>query len=136
MTPSADNLAKLRRMVAEPTNANYTDAILTGYLELYPIVDVDGLEPDNAAWTATYDFHSAAADIWEEKAATVAAQYDFNADGGSYNRNQVYSSFVALAQWHRKRSNATAASVVNRPTEYTESDDEWYESEFDYSDLS
>lgn len=39
----------------------------------------------------------AAADIWEEKAATIASQYDFSADGASLSRSQQYRHACQMA---------------------------------------
>jgi len=86
MTVSATDIAAVRRMTAV-TNTEYTDDALTAIIELYPLPDIKGNFPYtdqgevNTDWTARYDLHSAAADVWEEKAAALAAKYDFNADG-------------------------------------------------------
>ena len=86
MTASAAQIAQLRRMVAEPATTTYSDAALQGYIEAYPLLDQRGEPPytydyatppaqvANPEWIATYDLHAAAADVWEEKAATTAAQ--------------------------------------------------------------
>jgi hypothetical protein len=57
----------------------------------------------NPDWTATYDLHAAAADIWEEKAGVVSVDYDFNADGATLNRSQVHEHMMAQARYHRSR---------------------------------
>ena len=112
---TAAQIAQVRRMVNEPLTTTYSDAIITTYIETYPLVDENGEAPRvpstitpgsmmvNPDWTATYDLHAAAADIWEEKAAVVSVDYDFSADGSSLSRSQVYEQMMAQARHHRSR---------------------------------
>lgn len=117
MTATADQIAQLRRMTAEPTETTYTDETMQAYIERYPCVDELGEPPrvpsttvynammDNPDWTATYDLHLAAAAIWEEKAATVQSKFDFSADGGDYSRSQLFLNAMRNARYHRSCRN-------------------------------
>ncbi len=114
MTATASQIAELRRMTAEPTEATYNDATLTEYIERFPCVDALGHYPfiveddaleTNPDWTATYDLHMAAAAIWEEKAAGSAHRHDFAADGGNYTRSQIYEQAMKQVRWHLARRN-------------------------------
>lgn len=121
---TAAQIAQLRRMVNEPTTTTYSDAIITTYIETYPLMDENGEAPRvpstitpgvmmaNPDWTATYDLHAAAADIWEEKAAVVSVDYDFSADGGSLNRSQVYEQMMGQARYHRSRRNPKTITQI------------------------
>ena len=112
---TAANLADLRRMVAEPTTATYSDALLTLTIEKYPLLDEQGEEPFtlssatppvhvvNTDWMPTYDLNAAAADVWQEKAATWVTLYDFSADGGNYSRMQTYNAMQTQARFYRSR---------------------------------
>jgi hypothetical protein len=106
MAASATMIARLRRMVAEPTTVTYSDADLTTAIERYPLPD-DSLiwprQPTDAGWTATYDLNAAAADVWSEKASVVAQDFDFSADGGSYTRSQVYEQYRRQAAYYNAR---------------------------------
>lgn len=118
MTVTATMLARLRRMVNEPDDTNdYDDAALTAIVEGYPVSDADGNDPDDNDWTDTYDLHRAAADIWEEKASVVAADFDFSADGGRYDRSQVYQQYTNLAHYHAARARVRSGRMVSSPTE-------------------
>ena len=75
-------VARLRRLVAEPTTDTYTDIDLNEYIDRYPLDDADGYVPTDIGWAGNWDLNLAAADIWEEKAAAGAANFDFAADGG------------------------------------------------------
>ena len=116
MAATAAQIARLRRMVSEPDITTYDDDSLSEYIERFPLLDERGEEPytwetstqpptkdDNEDWIPTYDLHAAAADIWEEKAAGVAGDFNFSADGGSYSREQVYQQYMKQCRNHRGR---------------------------------
>jgi hypothetical protein len=123
-------VAQLRRMVAEPTTTTYSDATLITYIETYPHMDQFGEESldawgdANTDWTPTYDLHAAAADIWEEKAATVSHRVDFNADGGSYSVSQQYEQYMKQCRYHRARRMPSTAKMFRSPEEFT-ADENW-----------
>ena len=72
-------------------------------MELWPLPDADGLEPDATLWAGAWDINQAAADVWEEKAATLAANFDFAADGGDYKRSQAHAQMTAMARSFRSK---------------------------------
>jgi hypothetical protein len=134
---TATQLADLRRMVAEPTTATYSDATLTAIIEKYPHLDEQGEDPftlssatppvhvANAEWMPTYDLNAAAADVWEEKAGAVAVLYDFSADGGNYSRGQMYQSLMAQARYYRSKRTPTTMRMVKWPEEPDQSQQLW-----------
>ena len=109
------NVGALRRMTGERVNSSFSDADLTAYLEMFPLMDENGEPPRvpstmtpgemmaNPDWTATYDLHAAAAAVWETKAAELAPNYDFEADGGSYSRSQGYRHAMEQVRYHQAR---------------------------------
>ncbi len=125
MTATAEQIARLRRMVNEPGADTYSDVELQGYIERYPVVDARGENPYvestitpgtleiNDDWTATYDLNAAAADVWTEKAASLAADYDFETQGQSFSRSQAYEQ--AMAQARQYRSRRSWKTVTARP---------------------
>lgn len=138
MAATAAQIAQLRRMVAEPGVAPYTDALLIGYIGTYPLLDERGQEPytwetstqpptqeANDDWIPTYDLHAAAADIWEEKAALYAAQYTFNADGASHQLSQRYEQMMSSARYHRSRRSPTTGTMVKWPEEGSADEFDW-----------
>lgn len=107
---AAADLARLRRMVAEPGTATYTDSALITLLSAYPLPDVAGEWPlltsgsANTAWVGTYDLAATAAAIWEEKATAYVDNFDFTADGASFSKSQVYAQYSAEARkWAARR---------------------------------
>ena len=124
MTDSAD-VTKLRRMVGEPTATTYSDKTLADYIKRYPLEDARGEGPwiesettpgtliENPDWTPTYDLNAAAADVWAEKAATPAADFDFSADGGNYSRSQTYEQAMKQSRYYRSRRGIK--TITQRP---------------------
>lgn len=106
-------------MVAEPATTTYSDALLTTIIEGYAVLDDLGRMPIywtytlppvatlNPYWVARFDLNAAAAQIWEEKAAVPAADYDFSADGGNFSRSQVYEQCMKQARHYRARRAAS-----------------------------
>ena len=127
LTPT---IQRLRRMIAEPTSNVYTDDDLESYIESYPVMDANGIDPtyldfsttpptatERDDWIPTYDLNAAAAEIWEEKAAALQDKYDFAADGGSYHRSQAYEQACSMAGKYRSRSVAKTPFTRKWPKE-------------------
>lgn len=138
MSATAAQIARLRRMVNEPDDTTYDDDAIQEYIERYPLLDERGEEPytwdastepptqeDNDSWIPTYDLNAAAADIWQEKAAIVAQDFDFKADGGQHSRSQVYEQYMAQARYYRSRRSAKTMTLVKWPEETTTGDFPW-----------
>jgi len=98
------DIARLRRMVNEPSLDTYDDDALAAVLATYPVDDAAGVEPSGAGWTPTYDLHRAAASLWDEKAAREADSYDFSqgsAGNATYKRSQRYTQALRMARHYR-----------------------------------
>lgn len=133
MGASATQIAQLRRITAEPTTTNYSDETLTGFLEAHPLPDQWGELPylwdasttppsktDNPIWVEDYDVYAAAVDVWEDKMAKVAQDYNFQADGGSLNREAVFNNYRKMAAYCKSKRKVVAASMgLYRPSTYT-----------------
>jgi len=115
MAATESQVAELRRKVVEPTTDTYGDSVLAEYIEKYPLIDADGNLPDEADWTARYDLNAAAADVWDEKASALSANYDFQADGGSYQRSQAYDQAMKQARYYRSRRSARTSQMIPTP---------------------
>jgi len=101
-TPSTSLIAQLRRMTAEPIGSDtYGNSDLSQVLARYPLPDADARAVDDVGWLGAWDINQAAADVWEEKAAATAANFDFSADGGSYTRSQAHAQMLAMARRYR-----------------------------------
>lgn len=138
MTATAAQIAKVRRMVNESTTSTYTDYDIATYIETYPVLDERGEVPytwdtstspptqeDNDDWIPTYDLNAAAADIWGEKAAVVAQDFHFSADGGSYSREQVVEQYQARERFYRSRRKIRTIKAVMSPLPHDSEDPDW-----------
>lgn len=130
MTATAAMIARLRRMVAEPTGETYDDAEIAATLERFPTLDDAGNEPfveslnsgssePNPDWVPSYDFHAAAADLWQEKASRYVEEFDFTADGSSFHVSQKYNQMLSQARFHSARRTPKSA----RPRAWPEEQD-------------
>lgn len=132
MPATETQIATMRRMVAEPTAATYTDDLIQAFIEARPVPDARGVDPvswdysttpptqeENTNWIPTYDLNAAAADIWDEKASGVAQDFTFEADGASYSREQVYAQYVRQAGRYRSRSRIGGIKLVRTQREVT-----------------
>jgi hypothetical protein len=130
MTATAAMILQVRGWANEPDDTTYDDDAITVFIERYPLIDERGELPytwdtsdeppsqdPNDDWIDTYDLHAAAADIWTEKATVVAGDFDFQADGGNYSRNQVYQAFMGLARYHAARRKPGNIRVHKYPAE-------------------
>lgn len=113
--PSFTLIDQLRRMVAEPTQDTYTDGLLSAFLARYPLPDASGYAPTHPAWAGAWDANQAAAAVWEEKAATLAGNYDFAADGGRYQRSQAHAQALQMARMYRGRRSTSALVLKVQP---------------------
>ena len=128
MSATAAMVEELRRMVNEPDATTYDDDALELYIERYPVMDFLGTKPweadsstrpptlsENDDWIDTYDLHAAAADIWQEKGATVAEDYNITADGGSLSRGDVQNHYMQQARYHGARRKIKTITALVEP---------------------
>jgi hypothetical protein len=127
MSATDEQIARLRRMVNELLDTTYSNTDLAATIERYPLVDALGNDPlvkagtypetliENDDWTATYDLNSAAADIWQEKAAPLGGDYDFSADGASYSRSQAHQQAMQMARYYRARRSPNVIMLRPEP---------------------
>lgn len=128
MAATVEHIAQLRRMVAEPSAATYSDAALSDLIEARPLTDVNGAEPftdiyrfgtdttrvPNTSWIPNYDLNAVAAMIWAEKASQLTGNFDFSADGGSYSRSQAYRLAMEQSRYYSGRR--SARTIAQEPT--------------------
>jgi hypothetical protein len=103
MAATADQIASVRRMAAEPTTTTYSNDQIGAFIALYPMIDADGLAPGETGYTETYNLNLAAADIWDEKASAAAGKYDFSANGSSFKLSQIMDQYKDMAKTYRSK---------------------------------
>ena len=104
MTVTQTEVKRIRIMIAEPTSITYTDSDLIALIEEKQSVDVNGLYPNDSGWTPTYDLFLVASEIWIEKASIVSDEFDFHADGGTFQREQKHKMALEQASYYASRS--------------------------------
>ncbi len=104
-TPTTDEITMLRRMTGEypAGTSTYSDAELSTVL-----VNRNG------------DLHASASDIWNWKAAAVAALFDFSADGGDYKQSVLYDRYKANAMAEAALSPLTSGMIIDPTLENVE----------------
>lgn len=108
MAATEAQIARLRRMIAEPAETTYSDEVLSEYVERYPLPDTDGYLPSDADWTPTYDLNAAAADLWQEKAANLVA------NGQIYEADSVHLQAMRQVRYYMARRTARSVKASNR----------------------
>ena len=97
--PKPEVLRRLRRMIAEPTEATYTDADLIALLQEFPtartLARTTGWPTATQVDVVVWDIHAAATRIWEDKVAALIGQgsYDIDADGQTLHRDQKLQQY-------------------------------------------
>lgn len=98
---ATDRLKAMLDADSDPTLS--ADDIAT-LLAMSAVPDADGLQPDDAGWTATYLLARGAAEGWRWKAAKVSTRFDFRAASGeSFDRSQIHKAMLENAARYEKQ---------------------------------
>lgn len=108
-------IRKVRLMINEPTTDTWTDPEIADLFPDYVCADKFGNEPDDPKWETTYNLYALASYIWQVKAARVADEFDFTADGGSFNRSQKQLMALKQASFYDSRSKAFSLHLKQYP---------------------
>lgn len=116
---TAAELARLERLAGEAKKSSADRTLTEDDLDeaayLSRVKDPDGFAPhdadgtENADYTNTVDIYRAASFAWNMKAAIYAEEFEFEADGGLFKRNQKYD--MAISQAKRYADMASGGSV-------------------------
>lgn len=115
MTITESDIRRLRSMINEPTDETWTDYDLATLIEATACIDKYGKEPDDYGWKPTYNLYQAASELWLEKAAKVSDEFDFSADGGSFQRSQKQAMALKQAGYFESRSKALSLHLKQYP---------------------
>lgn len=91
---------------ATPTLSN---AELDELLDMFKKVDADGLDPEDAAWTPTYNMRAAAAEGWRWKAGRASELQSTDLDGDRMSANQVFEHCERMI---KRYSTGTASPLM------------------------
>jgi hypothetical protein len=122
----AEALARLRAMTAADSAPTLTGEEIETLLAMNALADSSGVAPGGTDYVETWDLNRAAAEGWRWKAAKVAGEFDFQADGAQYNRSQKLDMCNKMVAQYQRRiiSYAVVASpVAASSASYVEDDD-------------
>ncbi len=120
--PTPQTLGRLRRMIAEPTEALYTDEDLSLLLQEFPTAQKVGqnqwVANSSLVNVTVWDIHAAAARVWEEKVAGLVGQgsYDIEADGQLLHRDQKLQQYRMQVAYHTARRRVHSVKIVAFPS--------------------
>lgn len=97
---TTEEVANLRRMVAEPTEATYSNLALSAILDAAPSA------------------YHAAASIWQEKAGTYAELVNTSESGSSRSNSQLHQNALNMAKHYRDLANPVVTTASSSPTSY------------------
>ena len=126
-------LTRLARMAGEGHKAT-SDRMLTEAdldqiaSDVALMKDSEGRPPTDVDYVTTVDLYRAAAESWRTKAGMVADGFDFEAEGASFTRSQVYDHYMEQAGRFATMA-AQLTTTINRPSveDDTSDFDEWLE---------
>lgn len=113
---------RLSSMVAASSRPVLTDLQLEDLIDQGAVQDVTGNYPSAATWTPTWDLNVSAMEGWRWKAAQVAGDFTFSADGASFDKGAVLvqiERMVALYAAKCHGSTAVKARTDSRLYDYT-----------------
>lgn len=80
------------------------------------IADASGLAPSDPDWVPTYDTYAAIAEVWGLKAARVAGNFNFSADGASYNKADVLANCLTMEAKYAAKARGSLGTISVVPT--------------------
>jgi hypothetical protein len=112
-------------MCGETTSTSYRDTDLQQYIATYPIINPDACPAQILGYVTrngidqpvvTYDLHAAAADIWQEKQASLIASgsWDVSGPGGGFQKSQEEEQHEKQVAYHLARRHAQSIFVKSQ----------------------
>lgn len=113
MAASVTDVSLVRLKINEQNDERFVDAQIEDIIEQFPVRDKGGLLPEDEDWQPTYDLNRAASELWLMKAGLFSQDYDFQADGASYTRSQMYEQALKQARIYAGRSQAETIKLIS-----------------------
>jgi hypothetical protein len=109
VTPDASFVTRVTSLVAADRRPVLTEAEVVASIQGHPMLDADGLSPEDSGWTQTWNLYAILAELWDMKAGKVAGDFNFKADGGDYSKGDVMAHCLAMsAQYAAKLTGSTS----------------------------
>lgn len=115
---------RLASMTAASTAPLLSDDQINALLAMAATADAAGLAPTEDDWVPTYDLNRAAAEGWRWKAAALATEFDFEADGAVFNRQQQIDNCLKMAAQYGRKIMGSIGVVSAMALEHPAEDDD------------
>lgn len=101
--PDADVVTRVSTLAAASARPALTDAEVKASIKAHPIPDRFGTSVDVDGWEPTWNVPLIVSELYGIKAAKVAGDFTFTADGSSFDKGAVVAQLLALeASWAAK----------------------------------
>lgn len=111
--PDSAEKTRLKMMTAWDNVPKLTDGEIDDLLARSSKTDADGLDPDEAGWTPTYNLRAAAKEGWQVKMGRAAELQSTDLDGDRMSANQVFDHCSAMV---KRYSLAASPSMMTSTT--------------------
>lgn len=109
---------RLTNMLGAGARPALSDDDISALLAAYRVVDSDGRAPVDEGWTGAWALNAAAAEGWRWKAARVAGDFTFSADGASYSKGDVLAHCERMIEHYASLDNGVVDLSGADPTAY------------------
>lgn len=107
-------LVRLRIDVAADSRPVLSQAVLDTILDDARVIDPNGRRPTDPAYVPTWNLAYAARRGWEAKAALVAGDFTFSADGASYSKGDVLANIERMISLWRAKDTGVITTGEDR----------------------
>lgn len=96
VVPDAGIVTRVSTLAAASSRPALTADEVVAAIQAHPLRDADGLLADQPGWTPTWDLYVIVSELWATKAAKVAGDFTFGADGSNYSKGDVIAQCLEM----------------------------------------
>lgn len=113
----ADTVARVTRLGATASRPAISVADVNSIVASYPLPDAAGLVSSQVGWVPNYDANAAIAEVYAQKAALVAGDFNFTADDASYDKADLLAHMLEMRDMYAAKAyTATGVSAAGAGT--------------------
>jgi len=114
LTVEQARAALVSRLGGPDARPALSDVEIDALMAQYAIMDLYERRPTDPAWQPTYALNAAAAEGWRQKAARVAADFNFGANGATYSKGEVMAKCLEMEAHYASLDTGTMPTQVRR----------------------
>lgn len=103
----------LSDMIAATSRPTLAPERVGDLVDRFAMADRYGVRPTDDGWEPTWNLNAAAAEGWRLKAAKVAGDFSFSADGASYSKADVLAHCLQMEATFAALSHGTLQTEAN-----------------------